>query len=61
MYVINDNNEATQRPVIVDNWMGKEWIILEGLQTGDRVVVANLIKLMPGKKVDPQVRDQFPT
>lgn len=58
VYVLNDNNEATQRPVIVDNWMGKDWIILEGLQTGDRVVVDNLIKLMPGKKVEPQLRDQ---
>lgn len=61
VYVLNDSDEATQRPVIVDNWMGKDWIILEGLQTGDRVVVDNLIKLMPGKKVEPQVRDQFPS
>ena len=61
VYVLNDSDEATQRPVIVDNWMGKDWIILEGLQTGDRVVVDNLIKLMPGKKVEPQVREQFPS
>lgn len=58
VYVLNDNNEATQRPVIVDNWMGKDWIVLEGLQTGDRVVVDNLIKLMPGKKIEPQLQDQ---
>lgn len=58
VYVLNGNNEAMQRPVIVDNWMGKDWIILEGLQTGDRVVVDNLIKLMPGKKVEPQLWNQ---
>jgi len=61
VYVLNDNDEATQRPVSVDNWRGKDWIILEGLQTGDRVVVDNLIKLMPGKKVEPQAQDQFPS
>lgn len=56
VYVVNDRNEVIQRPVVVDNWIGKDWIILQGLNTDDRVVVDNLIKLMPGKAVEPQSR-----
>ncbi|MDE2387594.1 MAG: efflux RND transporter periplasmic adaptor subunit [Betaproteobacteria bacterium] len=60
VYVVNERNEAVQRPVIVDNWIGKDWIILDGLNAGDRVVVDNLIKLMPGKVVVPQLRGDSP-
>ncbi|QOJ19466.1 MAG: efflux RND transporter periplasmic adaptor subunit [Gammaproteobacteria bacterium] len=60
VYVVNERNEAVQRPVTVDNWIGKDWIILAGLNSGDRVVVDNLIKLMPGKVVEPQLRDDSP-
>ena len=57
VYVINENNAVVHRPVIVGDWIGRDWIILDGLNTGDKVVVDNLIKLIPGKVVDPQLRD----
>ncbi len=57
VYVINENNTVAQRPVSVGDWIGKDWIILDGLNAGDRVVIDNMIKLMPGKVVDPQLRD----
>jgi len=60
VYIINENNEVKQRPVVAGDWMGKDWIILEGLNAGDRVVVDNLIKLMPDKVVDPQLREALP-
>lgn len=59
VYVINENNAVMQRPVIVGDWIGKDWIILDGLNAGDRVVIDNMIKLMPGKVVDPQLRDNL--
>lgn len=61
VYVINENNAVMQRPVIVGDWIGKDWIILDGLNAGDKVVVDNLIKLIPGKVVDPQLRDTSPS
>ena len=61
VYVINENNEVMQRPVIVGDWIGKDWIILDGLNTGDKVVVDNIIKLMPGKIVDPKLRNTLPS
>lgn len=56
VYVVDENNAVIQRPVTAGNWIGKDWIILDGLHDGDKVVVDNLIKLMPGKIVDPQLR-----
>ncbi|MBP6366668.1 MAG: efflux RND transporter periplasmic adaptor subunit [Nitrosomonas sp.] len=57
VYVINEHNAVMQRPVSVGDWIGKDWIILDGLNAGDRVVVDNLIKLTPGKPVAPKLRD----
>lgn len=57
VYVINENNAVVQRLVSVGDWIGKDWIILDGLSAGDRVVIDNMIKLMPDKVVNPQSRD----
>jgi len=35
-------------------WYGKDWVILGGLNAGDKVIVDNLIKLRPGAPVDPK-------
>lgn len=55
VYVLNEKNEATVRPVVVGDWVGKDWIILEGLNAGDKVIVDNIIKLRPGAVVNPNV------
>lgn len=54
VYLVDENNTAIQRPVTVGNWIGTDWIILNGLNPGDRVVIDNLIKLTPRKAVEPQ-------
>jgi membrane fusion protein (multidrug efflux system) len=51
VYVANEKNEATIRPVVVGEWKGKDWIILEGLNANDKVIVDNLIKLRPNASV----------
>ncbi|SEP31570.1 efflux RND transporter periplasmic adaptor subunit [Nitrosovibrio sp. Nv6] len=53
VYVINEKNEATIRPVVAGRWIGKDWVILEGLKAGDKVIVDNIIKLRPGSLVSP--------
>lgn len=55
VYVVNDKNEATVRPVTVGDWVGKDWIVLEGLNPGDKVIIDNIIKLRPGASVQPNV------
>ena len=32
-------------------WKGKDWVILGGLQAGDKVIIDNLIKVRPGMPV----------
>ena len=57
VYVVNEKNEAVMRPVVTGNWIGKDWVILEGLKTGDKVIVDNIIKLRPGTPVLPHSAD----
>lgn len=47
------DGKVAPRPVQVGPWQGKDWVILSGLQTGDQVIVDNLMKLRPGAPVAP--------
>lgn len=60
VYVVNEKNEATVRPVVVGDWQGKDWIILDGLKAGEKVIVDNLIKIRPGATVNPHPAGQPP-
>jgi membrane fusion protein (multidrug efflux system) len=46
-------NKVAPRPVQLGDWQGKNWVILSGLNSGDRVIVDNLLKLRPGAPVAP--------
>ncbi len=61
VYVANEKNEATIRPVVVGEWKGKDWIILEGLNADDKVIVDNLIKLRPNAAVAPHALGAAPS
>ncbi|HEY3300307.1 MAG TPA: efflux RND transporter periplasmic adaptor subunit [Methylophilaceae bacterium] len=60
VFVVNENNEIAPRPVVVGSWLGKDWIVLSGLQAGEKVAVDNLIKLRPGAKVAPHPLGEAP-
>lgn len=47
-------NKVAPRPVKAGEWYGKDWVILGGLNAGDKVIIDNLIKLRPGAPVDPK-------
>lgn len=51
--VVDAENKVVPRPVRTAEWRGKDWVIVGGLQAGDKVVVDNLIKLRPGMTVAP--------
>ena len=53
VYVVNEKSEAVMRPVVTGRWIGKDWVILEGLKAGDKVIVDNLMKLRSGTPVLP--------
>mgnify|MGYP002397598942 CR=1 FL=1 len=53
VFVADADNKVAPRPVQVGSWQGKDWVILGGLQAGDRVIADNLMKLRPGAPVAP--------
>jgi membrane fusion protein (multidrug efflux system) len=61
VFVVNDKNEVTPRPVKTGDWLGSDWIILEGLNAGDKVIIDNIIKLRPGMPVKPHGQGEQPS
>lgn len=52
VWVVDQENKAQSRPVIVGEWHENDWFIYEGLQAGDRVVVDGVLTLRPGTSVN---------
>lgn len=53
-------DKVAPRPVKAGEWYGKDWVILGGLNAGDKVIVDNLIKLRPGMPVAPKGPNDAP-
>jgi membrane fusion protein (multidrug efflux system) len=51
VWVINKDQRAELRPVVVGQWDGDGWLITEGLAAGEQVVIDGGIRLSPGAKV----------
>lgn len=60
VYVANEKNEATVKPIVTGNWVGKDWVVLSGLNAGEKVIVDNVIKLRPGAAVAPHPAGEAP-
>ena len=48
---VTDGAKAMPRPIRAGNWVGADWVVLEGLKSGDTVIVDNLVRLRPGVPV----------
>jgi len=51
---VDAENKVAPRPVKTGDWFGKDWVVLDGLKEGDKVIVDNMMKLRPGAPVAPQ-------
>lgn len=49
--VVNDKSQVEARPVVAAQTIGDKWLISEGLQPGDKVIVSGLQKARPGVQV----------
>jgi membrane fusion protein (multidrug efflux system) len=56
VWVIDSGGKAAQRAVDVGAWVGQDWIIRNGLNAGDTVILDNLMKLKPGVAVVAQTQ-----
>jgi RND family efflux transporter MFP subunit len=54
--VVNAENVVEQRKVTIGPLEGGLRVIESGLKPDDRIVVAGLLRAIPGQKVDPQLR-----
>jgi membrane fusion protein (multidrug efflux system) len=53
VYVLGDSNRVSARTVGATNWQGTQWIIDDGLKSGDKVIVDGTQKIVPGRPVRP--------
>jgi membrane fusion protein (multidrug efflux system) len=51
VYVVGDDGKAQIRPVQVGEWTGENWLVTEGLNAGERVIVDGVMKVGPGAPV----------
>lgn len=51
VWVVDASNKAEPRPVLVGDWKGDGWLITDGLNTGDQVVVDGVVRLTQGASV----------
>ncbi len=50
VYVAQDG-KAQPRAIKVGNWIDSDWIVLEGLNAGDKVIIDNIQRLRPGARI----------
>jgi membrane fusion protein (multidrug efflux system) len=51
VYLVNNQGAAEVRPVVVGDWVEQDWIITEGLNSGDQVITDGFQRLAPGAPV----------
>jgi RND family efflux transporter MFP subunit len=59
--VVNGENVVEQRKVVTGPIEGDLRVIESGLKADDRVVIAGLLRAIPGQKVDPQLQKIEPS
>jgi membrane fusion protein (multidrug efflux system) len=51
VYLVTPDGKAEIRPIIVGDWVGNDWIIKQGLNAGEQVIVDGFQRLAPGAPV----------
>src|SRR2546422_606186 len=53
VFVVGDSDKVAARNVVATSWDGGSWLIEQGLQVGDRVIVEGVQKVAPGQPARP--------
>ena len=51
VWLVDKQNKAQARPIEVGRWIGDQWLVLNGLDAGDTVIVDGVMLLTPGAPV----------
>lgn len=57
VYIVTPDNNVRMRAVILDGVSGSNYIVKEGLNPGDRVVLAGFDRLEEGLAINPQIQN----
>jgi len=60
VFVVGKEGKAEVRPFMVGEWVGEDWVINKGLQSGDQVIVDGYMRLAPGMPVKIVMSAQSP-
>lgn len=55
VYVVNQDNKIEVRPIKTSGTLQGQWVVIEGLNTGDKVVVMGAAKVKPDQAVEVRV------
>jgi membrane fusion protein, multidrug efflux system len=58
VFVVKDDNSVARQPVKTGAVQDGQWLVMDGLKAGDRVVVEGFQKFAAGDKVKPQSWDE---
>lgn len=53
VWVVNEDNRVHSRTLTPGFWNGPNWVINDGLNPGERVVVSNVLRMSPNQLVKP--------
>ncbi len=56
--VVNKQNKIEQREVTLGQAVGNKWVVVNGLNSGDRLIVEGQLMLKPGAQVQPRSPQQ---
>ena len=51
--VVTPENKVDQRTIKIDRAIGADWLVLEGLKAGDKVIMEGIQRVRPGMEVKP--------
>jgi membrane fusion protein (multidrug efflux system) len=60
VFVVGQDDKVEMRSVQASGWQGNQWLIDEGLQAGERIIVDGMHKVAPGAPVKPIQANQQP-
>jgi membrane fusion protein (multidrug efflux system) len=54
LFLVRDDNRATMAPVRLGRVVDNQWLVLDGVKPGDRVIVDGFQKFVAGDLIDPK-------
>lgn len=53
VFVVGEGDKVEIRPVQATSWQGSQWLVEEGIKSGERVIVEGVHRVQPGAPVKP--------